>query len=480
METRTRTLLAAAALGVLSAGPAAAATVDFGGYFRSGAGSSNEGGKEVCYRLPGSVLWFRLGNECDTYADLVFRSTLGEVDGTTFKSTFRFSYGTQGIANWEQTSPSWREVFVEAQNLGAAMNMPALNGASLWGGKRFYGNRDIHMLDYGFWEPNQGVGMGLENVDVGIGKFSYALMRIGDFSGYGTNKALGGFNPDLIGGGARTVSVHDFRLEGIEANPGGKVSLGLDVSLKNNRDGQSTYTVDETQTVFVDDDNNPATPNVPITVVVRNTKTIDNGVGKNGLGLHFQHTQDNLLGLGGFNQVVLKYAKDAMTLRGWGIAGSDSSRKEWLLFDHWVIEPKGLPVTASMTAGMRKAKVDGDARGSVKEFWIGARPQYHLNNVWSLMSEVGYQQAKSDADAATQKLAKVTLGTQFSMGKSIWSRPAIRFFATYAKWNDPAAAAAKAVGYGVACTGRDCGTQVPAYDNKRSGVSYGMQIEGWF
>ena len=99
MKTRTMNLLAAAAVAALWAGGAAAATVDFGGYFRSGAGSSNEGGKEVCYRLPGSVLWFRLGNECDTYADLVFRSTLGEVDGTTFKSTFRFSYGTQGIAN---------------------------------------------------------------------------------------------------------------------------------------------------------------------------------------------------------------------------------------------------------------------------------------------------------------------------------------------------------------------------------------------
>lgn len=485
METTSKALVAAAMVGVLGAGPVAAAPVDFGGYFRSGAGSSSAGGQQACYRLPGSVLWFRLGNECDTYADLVFRSTLGQVDGTTFKTTFRFSYGTQGIANWEQTSPSWREVFVEAQDIGAAMNMPALKGATLWGGKRFYGNRDIHMLDYGFWEPNQGVGFGLENVDMGrAGKFSYALMRIGDFTGYGINPALGGFNPDLIGGGSRMVSVHDFRLEGIDTNPGGKVSLGLDLSLKDNRDGSSSYTVDETRTVYVDDDNNPGTPNVPITVVTPVTKTIDNRAGRNGLGLHFQHTQDDLLGLGGFNQVVFKFAKDAMTLRGWGIAGSTDRRHEVLLFDHWVIEPKGVPVTASMTAGLRKARVTAEPSAAMPdpqavnttEYWIGARPQYHLNNIWSLMAEAGYQQAKADNDdLGWRKLAKLTLGTQFSMGSSIWSRPAIRFFTTYAKWNGAAARAGS-----VACTGRDCNTPIDAFKDKRHGLSYGMQIEGWF
>lgn len=469
MNILSKRLAAVAALVGGLAGNATAATLDFGGYFRSGAGTSSQGGKEVCFRLPGSVLWFRLGNECDTYADLVFRATLGEVDGTTFKSTFRFSYGTQGVANWEQTTPSFREVFVEAKDIGAAMHMPALKGASLWGGKRFYGNRDIHMLDYGFWEPNQGVGAGLENVTTPLGRFSYAMLRIGDFSGYGVNPAIGGFNPDLLGGGSRSVTVHDFRVEDIAVNPGGRLALGLDLSLATNRDGRTTYTVDTPTPI--DLDNNPLTP--PVNVLVRETRSFDNKPGKNGVGLHFQHTQDDPLGLGGFNQVVLKVAKDAMTLRGWGIAGSTDSRREWLLFDHWVMEPKGTPVTASMTAGMRSATVNGV---SGKEFWVGARPQYHLNNVWSLVSELGYQQARSDGDAlGWRKLGKLTLGTQFSMGRSVWSRPAIRFYTTYARWNDAAAAAGT-----VTCSGRDCATPVDAYQGRRSGMSYGVQVEGWF
>lgn len=487
MKTRTPALAAiAAAITILS--PATqAAPVDFGAYFRAGAGSADQGGGSVCYRLPGSVLWFRLGNECDVYADMVFRSALADVSGTQFGATFRLSYGTQGIANWEQTTPAFREVYAEAKNLGASLNAEWLKGVNLWAGKRFYGNRDIHMLDYGFWEPNQGVGWGLEGFQTRFGRFSYAWLDIGDFTGYGVSPALGGFNPDLIGGGSRTTNVHDFRLENIPANPNGWLTLGLDYAMANNRDGTSSFSRQETKTVWVDDDNDPTTPNVPIQVVVKNDYTIDNKPGKDGFGLHFEHKQDDLFGLGGFNQIVVKYAKDAMTIKGVGIAGSTQPRKEWLVFDQWVIEPKGSPVTAFVTAGYRQQEAQATSGALAgrwlagDEFWVGARPQYHLNDVWSLMSEIGYQQAKSDEDGlGNRKLAKLTLGTQFSMGRSIWARPSIRFFGTYAKWNDAAAIAGKNTGYGVACTGRDCTTRVNAYDDKRSGFSYGVQVEGWF
>lgn len=448
-------------------GAAAAPTMEFGGYFRSSGGTSSEGGKEVCYRLPGAIVWFRLGNECDTYADLALRSTLGEVDGTRFKANFRWSYGTQGVANWEQTSPAFREVYVEAADIGAGLKVPALRGASLWAGKRFYKNADVHMLDYGYWEPNQGFGAGLENVDAGIGRFSYAMIRVGDFTGYGTNNALGGFNPDLIGGGSRTVTVHDFRLEDIAVNPNGKLTVGIDLVRANNRAGQSTYTVDTAQPL--DLDNNPATP--PVNVLVRETRTIDNKPGRNGAGFTLRHRQDNPLGLGGFHDTVLQHARNAVTLKGVGLAGSTERRIDWMLFNHWVLEPAGSPYTATLTAGYRHSRVEGR---TYRETWIGARPQYHLNNIWSVMAEAGLQQVRAEGEAA-RRLAKLTVGTQFSMGRSVWSRPAIRFYTTYARWNDAAAAAGP-----VACTGRDCGRPVPAFDGRRSGLSYGVQIEGWF
>ena len=85
-----------------------------------------------------------------------------------------------------------------------------------------------------------------------------------------------------------------------------------------------------------------------------------------------------------------------------------------------------------------------------------------------------YQQVKAEGESA-RKLAKLTLGTQFSMGKSLWSRPSIRFYATHAKWNNAAAAAGS-----VACTGRDCNTTADGYAGQRNGTGYGVQVEAWF
>lgn len=442
---------------------ASAAPAELTGYFRSGAGSSDKGGKEVCFRMPGSVVWFRLGNECDTYAALSLGAYLGEVDGTSFKVKFTTAYGTQQLANWEQTTPALREAYVQADNIGGSMAMPVLNGASLWAGKRFYKNPDIHMLDYTYWEVGMGPGAGVDNIDVGVGKFSYALFRIGDFTGYGVNTSLGGYNPDIIGGGSRTATVHDFRLQDIPVNPGGKLTLGMDVVNRNNRDGTSTYTTDTVQPVNI----NGTTYNL----VVRETKTINNEDAKNGFGLTMTHQQKAPLGLDGFNEVGFQYAHNAAAIKGFGIAGSADKRREWMLFDHWSLEPKGSLLSMTATAGLRDATVNDKG---IREIWVGARPQYRFNNVWSVMSEVGYQQVKPEGSDAS-KLAKLTVGTQYSMGGSIWARPSIRLYATHAKWNDTAAAAGA-----VACTGRDCNTPVSVYSDKRSGTGYGVQVETWF
>ena len=443
-----------------------AAPAELTGYFRSGAGSSDKGGKEVCFRLPGSVVWFRLGNECDTYAAVSLGANLGEVDGTAFKVKFTTAYGTQQLANWEQTTPALREAYVQADNIGASLGVPVLNGASLWAGKRFYKNPDIHMLDYTYWEAGMGPGFGVDGVDLGqLGKFSYALFRIGDFTGYGANNSLsvGGYNPEIIDGGSRTATVHDLRLQEIPVNPGGKLTMGVDLVSRNNRDGTSTYTTDTVQPVIV----NGTTYNL----IVRETKTVDNGNAKNGFGFTLTHQQKSPVGLDGFNEVGFQYAHDAAALKGFGFAGSADKRREWLVFDHWSLEPKGSPFSMTATAGLRDSTINDKG---LKDVWIGARPQYQFNRVWSLMSEVGYQQLKPEG-GDTRKLTKLTVGTQYAMGGSVWSRPSIRFYATHAKWNDAAAAAGSVV-----CTGRDCNTAVNAYSDKRSGTGYGVQVETWF
>ncbi|MDO5055831.1 MAG: carbohydrate porin [Lautropia sp.] len=441
--------------------------LEFGAYMRSGAGTTSDGGSQACFRLPGAVTFFRLGNECDTYVELKMLSRLGAVKGTSFDAKIALSHGTQGMANWEQSAPALREAFVTARNIGAALDVRALDGAEFWVGKRFYKNPDIHMLDYTYWEPGQGPGFGLDNVTLGAGKFAYAMFRIGDFTGYGINTSLGGYNPDLIGGGSRTSTVHDFRLESLPVNQGGLLTVGFDLVRASNRSGTSTYTVDTPQSL--DLDNNPATPNVE--VLVRETRTIDNKPGKNGAAFTLAHEQQGLLGLKGTNTLAIQYAKDAALLKGFGVGGSTDRRKEWMVFDHWVLEPEHSRFSATSTVGYRNADVN-DAK--VKEVWVGTRPFYSFNDVLGVFSELSYQQVKQNSEA-TRKLSKLTVGTQLAMGPGVFARPALRLFATYAKWNDAAAAAGP-----VACTGRDCGHAIDFFNDKRSAVTFGAQVEAWF
>jgi maltoporin len=466
MRTRFPALGAAGAL--LAAGLAStamAAPVELNGYFRSSGGSSGDGGQQICFRLPGAAVWFRLGNECDLYAGLTLTTDLGKVDGTNFKGHFTLAQGTQQLGNWEPTTPSFREAYVEAIDFGAAMNMPALKGSTLWMGKRFNQNEDIHMLDYAYLDSGFGSGAGLNDVNVGFGKFSYGYLRTGE-ANYNATAGDNGFSPAIVDGGATSVTTHAFRLREVGVNPGGNLGLTLALVRANNRAAVAGGPDRE---------------------------------GKNGVSLALTHQQDDLFGLGGFNKAGIQYVTGAAGLQLSALPGfTANGHKGYLLFDHWVVEPKGVPFTASMVAGYRDERLDqtgSTAQSHYKEFFIGARPQYHLNNIWSLMSEVGYQEVKpQDAGVSgdTRKLLKLTVGTQFSMGSSIWSRPALRFFATYAKWNDAAAAAgvADAAGLGgnplnganrgPVCTGRDCNTYVPAYDNKRNALGYGVQVEAWF
>ncbi|WP_181963256.1 carbohydrate porin, partial [Klebsiella pneumoniae] len=50
--------------------------------------------------------------------------------------------------------------------------------------------------------------------------------------------------------------------------------------------------------------------------------------------------------------------------------------------------------------------------------------------------EVGYDNVKSQKTGDSNNQYKITLAQQWQAGDSIWSRPAIRLFATYAKWDE--------------------------------------------
>lgn len=60
--------------------PLSAQALEFSGYMRSGVGNSLNGGKQSCFQLPGAESKYRLGNECEQYAELELRQDVYSFD----------------------------------------------------------------------------------------------------------------------------------------------------------------------------------------------------------------------------------------------------------------------------------------------------------------------------------------------------------------------------------------------------------------
>ncbi|HGG7186630.1 TPA: maltoporin LamB, partial [Escherichia coli] len=118
------------------------------------------------------------------------------------------------------------------------------------------------------------------------------------------------------------------------------------------------------------------------------------------------------------------------------------------------------------------------------KWWtVGIRPMYKWTPIMSTVMEIGYDNVESQRTGDKNNQYKITLAQQWQAGDSIWSRPAIRVFATYAKWDEK-------WGYdytGNANTNTNFGKAVPADFNGGSfgrGDSdewtFGAQMEIWW
>src|SRR5690242_15245542 len=121
------------ALAMAMAGSAAAAfaddaPLDFHGYLRSGIGSNQGGGgSQACFQLAGAGSKYRLGNECETYAELALGKQVYQDKDTGAKFTVnsRLAMSAKQWQDWEDTSGNdpkakfaLREMFVTAENIG--------------------------------------------------------------------------------------------------------------------------------------------------------------------------------------------------------------------------------------------------------------------------------------------------------------------------------------------------------------------------
>ncbi|MCW7554196.1 maltoporin LamB [Endozoicomonas gorgoniicola] len=438
-------LAAAVAAVVFSAG-AAAADIQFSGYARSGLGMTGKGGDQWAFQATGAGSKYRMGNEAETYMELGLGSKVWEDGDKSFSFNSRIAYKTFQNKDWAKLNGdtdnemALREAYVKGDNLFESMP-----GASLWAGQRFYQRQDVHMIDFYYYDIS-GPGAGLENVDVGFGKLNLAWTQNNDEKDF------------QAGHGKFVGNMFDVRLNDIAVNTDGFLQLGL------------TYgTASENKNYkFTDKDTG---------------KEVE--MKKNGYLLTAEHTQTNFFG--GFNKFVVQYATDAMSTWGMGTVGktqpvnkSEITKQKLLrVLDHGAFDLPDTNFSMSYVVMMNKLKNDED-KGRTW-YTAGIRPQYHWNETMSTAVELGYDRVKFDKKVVgidsgkTYNMSKITIAQQWSAGSSIWARPTIRVFGTYAKWNDKQA---------LNGFRKDDKFDADAYNEKfgssKDGFTFGVQMEAWW
>ena len=386
--------------------------VDFDGYFRTGPGGTSKNAARACYDLGISGGHYRLGNECHLYGEFGLTQT-GSAEGVDWKARLMFNEFNNGT-DIGTSSSSFEQMYVEGKGFDIAP------GTNFWIGKRFYGRKDVHILDT-FFVRMDGVGAGADQIALG----SSAKLGVAYFS---SDTGVGLGDP---GNSLSTNPGNRFNVDVTEipVNPGGQ--LRVTGTFTNGRFDNAT-----------------------------------DGKGTNGVGVSLQHTQE-VQAIGGGNTLWLQYAQGSAGLDGnFGTMTAPSGVKKARIVESftWQMGPFGGQAVA-LYGQQGRDDVNGTAK--FKEASIGGRASYALTNNFKLIAEAGYMQKKPDG-SDTQKLTKVTFAPTLSAGPGFFNRPELRLFVTSARWNDAANAAAGAGGL----TGLGNG--------KTKGTSYGAQAEIWF
>lgn len=420
-----------------AAGPAAALDVDFKGYFRTGLGTNSEGGDQVCFGLPG-VSKYRFGNECGSYGEVEFDTDIAKVDnGPKFKYGLMLGYFSSRGLNSSQEGGAESTTFDIRQNWVGVTGIGegAWKNATFWLGRRFYQRHDVHINDFFYWSQ-RGTGLGVENVDVGFGRASLALIRSQKDTSSGTNGTGSGVTGNSL----------DFRLAGMAVNPGGELEVGIDL---------------------------------------RSADEDDVSDAKNGFLATVEHVQKASWGS---NKLALQYGKDAGANLATGDSGSFSfvttGTKAWRVVESVVLEPSN---KFSMM-GTFIYEHDSDILlgstpvGTRKWTSFGIRPIYQWTDYVASELEFGYDRLKFSGtgnaalDGNTARLTKLTIApVVLRPGTGFFQRPELRIFATFAKWNDAANTAATLAGVANGNITSNLG-----FAGETDGTTIGAQVEAWW
>ncbi|MDR5865498.1 maltoporin [Halomonas koreensis] len=411
------TLAAAVALGL--SGTAQAVDADFHGYGRSGIGSTEGGGDQACFKAEGAPAKYRLGNECETYAEIGLGATLYEEGDKSFYFDSLVAYVNEQGTDFEALDAAdddGNTIALRQLNVQAKGVVEAFPEATVWAGKRFYQRHDIHMNDFFYWDLS-GPGGGIENIDLGFGKLSLAWMR---------NTSEDDAFPE--GGQNLANDTFDVRLAGLATNPGGSLEIGYDYGSATLTEAQERADVDPQE----------------------------------GHMVTLEHTQGDWFG--GFNKFAVQYATDGLI----GSSGRPSTASSTPEGDMLRVLDHGL-VNLSPNIDMLYAAIyeERDLDNGEGQTWMsaGIRPTYYWSDTQSTALELGYDRVDPQRSGKeTSDLAKLTLAQQWSAGRGAFARPVLRAFVTYADWDGQ--------DYNAASESIETGED--------DGLTFGLQAEAWW
>ena len=419
--------------------------VDIGGYLRSGYGRSGAGGPMVAFQAPGAATKYRLGNEAETYGELIIGKNfylpgMFNLDGSTSDTTtlkgpiarvqvrvsFFNPYSAFGSA--DATAVGLPEAWASVGNV-----LPFAPSAKFWAGNRFYRRHDIHMLDFFYWNTSGGGG-GIEDVPLGgTARLAFAWIGWGSTSGLSYVPT-----PDPENRAGFSKSTYDLRAYDLHLL-GGTAELGLAYA-------HAVSGADEL-----------GRP----------------GPHSHGFATTLVHTVPGFISDDGVQKLSIQY--------GTGPARTFTAGFETVTLPQGTfIHPESnassrLRLTENFSANVGEYFSVGPAvvfqlsrDGSSKndQLWVsaGARPIVHFTRHVSLAFEGGVDWVKDKAARTEGTLVKVTACPQISIGNRWASRPVIRAFVTGAFWSDD-------------FVGRVGGAD---YATSREGLNAGMQMEAWW
>jgi maltoporin len=406
---------------------------EFHGYFRSGFGLNSRGGQQVAFEAPGAQAKYRLGNETETYAELIFVNNWVNPDRNSDKAWFRSEFLIQAnTSNSENFAPSSsgtgsdqfrvREAFVQAGNI-----FESQPHAKFWGGERYYRRQHIDSNDF-FPLDMSGYGGGVEDLDLKFGTAAVAFIGVA--------------RPDVVTqNGNMTASHIDATVYDVKG-PLGLWGVWFDYATS--KGGQIT------------------SASVPGSSAVTNIPSA------NGYAYGIRHQR--LEWYGGYHTFLIQYGTGAASnFSGPGIGTTiptpslDTAKsKQFLATEQIVLQPNDrfavMPIF--LFQRMKNVNTQNDWMQWVS---FGVRPEVFLTKHLSLTGDCGFDHTHLPGSYEGW-LRKCTFAPQIGADRKFFGRPVLRAFLTYANWSN---------GF------RGLVGGVP-FENATKGLTYGVQVEHWW